>query len=293
MNERRAGQAVVDNLVFPEGLRWHDGQLWFCDVGTDEVITADGDGVVQDRKAFPGEHPIGLAWTPGSDLIVSGRFERLFTYRGGKAELLQDLRADGSDSWSNDTVIDAAGRIYLASFGKPYDRREDHLANERRLKGAGRILLRETDGAVREVAKGLSMPNTMQITADGKTLICSDSLAHRIVSYDIHEDGTLGPEQVYAEFECMPDGSTLDAEGGLWVALPPVQQARRLVDGEVTDVVHFDDEVFDVTLGGPNGTSLYAAVSNLAERRRSLAEGQELSRPGRIYRIEVDVPGPR
>jgi sugar lactone lactonase YvrE len=98
---------------------------------------------------------------------------------------------------------------------------------------------------------------------------------------------------VYAEFECMPDGSTLDAEVGLWVALPPVQQARRLVDGEVTDVVHFCDEVFDVTLGGPDGTSLYAAVANLAERRRALAQGQEDSRPGRIYRIEVDVPGPR
>jgi sugar lactone lactonase YvrE len=151
--------------------------------------------------------------------------------------------------------------------------------------------LRETHGAVHEVARGLSMPNTMQITADGKILICSDSLAHRIVSYDIREDGTLGPEQVYAVFECMPDGSTLDAEGGLWVALPPAHQARRLVDGQVTDTVHFDDEVFDVALGGPNGTHLYAAVSNLAERRRSLAEGQELSRPGRVCRVEVDVPG--
>jgi len=291
MNERHAEQIILDNLIFPEGLRWHDGHLWFCDVETHEVITADGDGVVQDRKAFPGEHPIGLAWTPNGELIVGGRFERLLTYRDGKSELLQDLRADGTDSWSNDTVIDAAGRTYLASFGKAYDL-EDHPSNERRLKGAGRILLRGTDGIVREVAKGLSMPNTMQITADENTLICSDSMAHRIVSYDIHQDGTLGPEMVYAEFECYPDGSTLDVEGGLWVALPSVQQARRLVNGEVTDVVHFDGEVFDVALGGPNRTSLYAAVSNL-QATTPPTDGQERSRPGRIYRIEVDVPAAR
>ncbi|KXF53144.1 hypothetical protein AXA44_08655 [Rhodococcus sp. SC4] len=281
---------IIDGLIFPEGLRWHDDELWFCDIEEHEVITADTDGTVLGRRAFPGEYPIGLAWTPEGTLVVGGRFERLLTSRGGEVQVLHDIEVDGAvDSWSNDTVVDAAGRIYVSSFGKAYDL-IDHGSNEQKLEGVGRILLVDPNGNIRTVAGGLSMPNTMQITPDGGTLICCDSFAHRVVKYAIKPDGSLGSEEPFAQFDSMTDGSTLDRDGGLWVALPHVKQARRVLDGgAVTDVIEFEDEVFDLALGGPDGTSLFAATSNLAATTPP-ADGSERARPGRIIRIEVDVP---
>ncbi|MFD9666145.1 SMP-30/gluconolactonase/LRE family protein [Rhodococcus sp. NPDC059968] len=290
MVDEESRTTIIDGLIFPEGLRWRGDELWFCDIEEHEVITVDAGGAVRGRLAFPGEYPIGLAWTPEGTLIVGGRFERLLTSRDGEIHVLHDIEVDGvADSWSNDTVVDAAGRIYISSFGKAHDL-IDHGSNEKRLEGAGRILLVDLDGSIRKVAGGLSMPNTMQITPDGCTLICCDSFAHRVVKYAIQPDGSLGPGQLFAQFDDMTDGSTLDRDGGLWVAFPHVKQARRVLDGgEVTDVIEFDDDVFDVALGGPDGISLFAAMSNLAATTPP-ADGSERARPGRIIRIEVDVP---
>lgn len=289
MSSAGSPTTLVAGLVFPEGLRWHDGALWFCDIEEHDVITADAAGTVLARRTFPGEYPIGLTWMPDGELLVGGRFERLLVHRDGIGRVLKDIEIDGIASWSNDIVADTTGRIYMSSFGREYDL-GDHESNARTLRGAGRILLVDRDGSVRTVAGGLSMPNTIQLTPDGRTLICCDSFAHRVVGYDVTSDGSLSPERVFAEFDDMTDGSTLDRDGGLWVALPHARQARRVLDGgRVTDVVDFDDDVFDVALGGPDGTTLYAATSNLAATTPP-DDGSERARPGRIVAVEVDVP---
>ena len=134
------------------------------------------------------------------------------------------------------------------------------------------------------------MPNTMQLSPDGTTLIVSDSMMNRVVSYPVAGDGTLGAEQLVYQFDSMTDGSILDREGGLWVCLPHENAVRRVLDGRITDSVTFDDEVFDVALGGADGTTLFAAVSNLAATS-PVPEGQQPLRPGHIAVIEVEVPG--
>lgn len=270
-------------------MRWHEGQLWFCDIEDQIVLTAESNGGISSTRIFPGEYPIGISWNPSGELIAGGRFERLFTYADGRPILLQDLCAEGSESWSNDIFIDPQGRTYISSFGKAYDLK-DHASNAERLKGSGRILLRETDGSVRSVATGLSMPNTLQLSADGKTLIVADSMMNRVVSYPVSADGRLGDEQLVYQFDSMTDGMILDQAGGLWVCLPHEQSAHRVFEGEISNTVTFDDEVFDVALGGANGTTMFAAVSNLVATS-PVPEGHEPPRPGYIAVIEVEVPG--
>jgi sugar lactone lactonase YvrE len=283
-------RTILDSLIFPEGLRWHDGHLWFCDIETHDVIKATAEGAVVGRIHLAGEHPIGLGWMPDGDLIVSGRFQRLFAWRGDAVEPVADLCADGGDAWSNDLTIDRSGRVYLADFGMSYDL-DDHASNAQRLKGVGGILMWEPGTSARRVADGLSMPNTMQITPDGTTMLCSDSFGNRVVKYRVAADGSLGDPEVFAEFESMPDGSALDADGALWVALPHEGEVRRVRDGgEVTQVVSFDQEVFDVALGGPDGRTLFAAVSSLSATSAADADG-ERPRPGAIRCVDVAVAG--
>lgn len=289
MTKRHASERIIEGLRFPEGMRWHEGQLWFSDIEDHDVITAEANGDIVATRTFPGEYPIGISWNPAGELIAGGRFERLFSYVDGQPSLLQDLCAEGGESWSNDILIDPRGRTYVSSFGKAYDL-EDHASNAERLKGAGRILLRETDGGLRTVATGLSMPNTLQLSTDGKTLIVADSMMNRVVSYPVNGDGSLGDEKLVYQFDSMTDGMILDSAGGLWVCLPHEQSAHRVYEGQITDTVTFDDEVFDVALGGADGTTMFAAVSNLMATS-PVPEGQEPPRPGHIAVIQVEVPG--
>ena len=282
-------RSIIDSLVFPEGLRWREGRLWFCDIEEHRIITATADGEILQTLTVPGEHMIGLTWDTNGELVMSGRFSRLFRRENGEVRQWADLNRDGGDAWANDVVIDGRGRLYLSSFGISYDL-SDHESNAQRLKDRGKILLWHPDSGARVVADGLSMPNTLQVTADGGTLYCCDSFGHRLMRYRVTDDGSLADPTVVARFRSMPDGSTLDAEGAIWVALPHEGQARRILpDGQVTDVVTYDQEVFDVTLGGPEGRTLFAGASTLSAT--SEQAGRERRRPGSIQCVEVAVPG--
>src|SRR6476469_5950101 len=38
---------LLGDLVFPEGLRWHDGRLWFSDIHAGRVLAVDPHGNVE------------------------------------------------------------------------------------------------------------------------------------------------------------------------------------------------------------------------------------------------------
>ena len=65
-------ETLVPDLHFPEGLRWHDGQLWFSDIFGGEVVRvgASGPEIV---ARVPG--PSGLGWLPDGSTVVA-TFER-------------------------------------------------------------------------------------------------------------------------------------------------------------------------------------------------------------------------
>src|SRR4030081_2979338 len=70
----------------------------------------------------------------------------------------------------------------------------------------GRLLRREPDGSVRQVADDIAFPNGMAVTADNATLIVADSYRHRLVAFDIGVDGGLSNRRVWADLgEGTPD----------------------------------------------------------------------------------------
>jgi sugar lactone lactonase YvrE len=126
------------------------------------------------------------------------------------------------------------------------------------------------------VADGLSFPNGMVITPDGKTLIVAETMGHRLTAFDILADGALANRRVYAQLaaDVSPDGITLDAEGGVWVANPEGRHAvlRVLEGGEVAEAVELDTDAYAVMLGGPQRRHLLICASdshNPAEIARS------------------------
>src|SRR5690606_25507896 len=56
-------ELLLDDLVFPEGPRWHDGRLWFSDMHAHEVVAVDEHGKRETIVEVPGS-PSGLGWLP-------------------------------------------------------------------------------------------------------------------------------------------------------------------------------------------------------------------------------------
>lgn len=65
----------------------------------------------------------------------------------------------------------------------------------------------------------VAVANSIAFSPDGTRMYFADSPTRRIHCVDYHADGRIGIPRLFAELgahEGFPDGSTVDAEGGLW-----------------------------------------------------------------------------
>jgi sugar lactone lactonase YvrE len=152
------------------------------------------------------------------------------------------------------------------------------------------IVLVGPDGRASLVADKLFFPNGMVITTDGRTLIVSETLGHRLTAFDIQEDGSLSNRRVWAQLpsSVSPDGICLDAEGGVWCANPEGEDSvvRVREGGEITDRIRVTTHAYALMLGGPQRRHLFISTSGShdpAEIHRNPSAGFQV--------VEVGVPG--
>ena len=120
----------------------------------------------------------------------------------------------------NDFAADRRGGIYVSASGV-YD-----------LKApiTGTILYMAADGVPVEVANLIHYSNGLTLSKDGKSLLVSEMLAGRILSFPIQADGRLGPRSVWARLQDLapptahedayngPDGLKLGPDGNYYIA---------------------------------------------------------------------------
>jgi sugar lactone lactonase YvrE len=276
-----APRTLLDDLVFPEGPRWHGGRLYFSDMHACEVVAVDLAGrreVVCTVK----EHPSGLGFRPdGRMLVVSMEDRKVLLHDGSGLRVHADL-GSLAPFHLNDMIVDAKGRAYVGNFG--FD-----------LHGGAKptttnLHLVESDGRVREVARDLAFPNGPAITPDGRTLILAESFGKRLTAFDIADDGALTNRRTWAELEIYPDGICLDAEGCVWAASPlaPGGFVRVAEGGAVRDRIELPDRFgFACALGGPERRHLFLLEAFAADPAKVTGHRGN----GRIRVVEVDVPG--
>jgi sugar lactone lactonase YvrE len=158
-----------------------------------------------------------------------------------------------------------------------------------RTEGDG-IGLVASDGTVRIVASGLSVPNGLGLMPDGPTLVVNDLNGSRILAYPIEVDGSLGAPSLFADLgpERHPDGLCVDAEGAVWVGCYDSGEFLRVVSGgEITHRVEIE-RGWSVApaLGGADGRTLYMIVDDAT--LEGLVNGEST---GWIMQARVDVPG--
>ncbi|MGA3043168.1 MAG: SMP-30/gluconolactonase/LRE family protein [Bryobacteraceae bacterium] len=273
-------ETILDNLVFPECPRWHDGALYFSDMHDGIVWRLAPDGSAEKVLEVPAL-PAGLGWLQdGALLVVSMLDRRVLRLTSQGPVTFADLSGIAAHP-ANDMVIDREGRAYVGNFGFDLNGGESPRAT---------VLLRvDPDGQVHVAADEMMFPNGAVITPDGGTLVVAETFANRLTAFDIAPDGALAHRRVFARLDrLMPDGICLDAEGCIWVASPGANKVLRVrPGGEIaTEIPLPGRDSFACMLGGAGGRDLFICTA-----RDYLPARTREQRAGRIEKVTVDVPG--
>ncbi|HEV2216548.1 MAG TPA: SMP-30/gluconolactonase/LRE family protein [Candidatus Dormibacteraeota bacterium] len=271
-------ETLITGLVVGESPRWHDGRLWFCNWGAQEIRTLDPAGTSE--TVARGPKPVGFCidFLPDGRLLVTGEDRLLRREADGSFVTHADLSALGR-GW-NEITVDGRGNIYVNRVGFNFGQEEFR---------PGTIAVVTPDGAARQVADNVMFPNGMVITPDNSTLVIAESWAHRLTAFDIEPDGSLTNRRVWAEVD--GDGICLDAEGAIWCSgvsggQPVCLRVRE--GGEVLERIAHDAACFACMLGGEGGRTLYMMNAEWrgVERMGELFQ----SRTGKVETVRVEVP---
>ena len=282
--QTKSAETLIDvhrGLKFARSPRWVGRELLFLDTYDRWIKSADLDGTVQKVRELP-------CLPGGFDILADGRLivgdahrrEMYVLYAAGW-EQLANLR-NVAGFVLNDSVIDGRGGVYIADAGFDY---LNPLVNP---VPNGVIVYVRVDGKSTVVAEDLFFPNGLVVSPDNGNLIVAETLAHRLVAFDIEDDGSLKNRRVWAQFndDINPDGICLDCNGGIWVAgtRPCALHVRE--GGEIVQQITTMRPVFATMLGGPERRHLFLCTSDSNDpvicRQSSSAT---------IDIAEVDTPG--
>lgn len=290
MADGRKLELLVDDAKFGESPRWHDGALWFSDIGDDKVWRIVPGGtrtlVLSTVKA-----PSGLGWTASGDMLVTSLHDHTI-YRTGRDGIARGFCGpERHGTYGTNDMATAGSRSYVSCAGRVYQAGDTF---EQVAAPVGKVILIDHDsGAARTVANGYRMPNGIAFSPDGGKLIFAEVFAQRLLQFDIAADGSLANEQVFAALDGSADGIWIDAEGMAWsattsVATGSTRWERVDASGRVHDAIAVPDGFHAIAcaLGGPDGRDLFL-VANKTESPDDVWNGRARSR---VYRTRAEVP---
>jgi len=255
MSSMVAPQTLLSGLTVGESPRWHDGRLWFCNWGAQEIVAVDRYGrkeVIADSPAAAG---YSIDWLPDGRLLRTG-YELSRREADGSFVTHADLSGLSAYGW-NEIVVDVRGNIYVNSIGFNFGEEEFR---------PGIIAVVTPDGSARQVADGLAFPNGMVVTPDNTTLVVAESFTGNLTAFDIADDGSLSNRRVWAALGGPGggDGICMDAEGAIWASVlyenqPGAWRVRE--GGEVLQRIDLDHACFACMLGGEDGRTLFMMVA--------------------------------
>ena len=273
-------QTLFTGLVFGESPRWHDGRLWFSDMGANQVGAVDLEGNSEVIARVPAM-PMGTGWLPDGRLPIVSALDGRLLRREPNGSLVRhaDLTSLGDHPWS-DMVVDGRGNAYIGNLG--FDFPDGEYA-------PGILALISPDGSARQVADGVAFPNGMAVTPDNQTLILAESYANRLTAFDIAADGGLSNRRIWADLGGgVPDGICLDADGAVWYGDVPNQCCVRVREGgQVLKAINLDRGCFACALGGVDRTTLFLMAAEFSATSMA-GEGPPT---GQVLTVQAPAPG--
>lgn len=260
-----------------EGPFWHPerGQLFWFDIIGHRLLSREGEAALDWQM---GECASAAGWIDRDTLMIASETGLYhFNLINGAQELITPLEADNPATRSNDGRADPMGGFWIGTMGKAAEVK------------AGAIY-RFHKGELRKVHDGISIPNSICFAPGGRTVYWADTPKQQIMAQPLAPDGWPDDEaRVFVDLRSEglnPDGSVVDAEGGLWNAQWGAGRvARYTADGAFDRAIDLPARHTTCpAFGGPKLDRLFvtSALEGLTN-----PSGSE----GRVYAIDPAIPG--
>ena len=242
-----------------EGVLWSpaDGRVWWTDIegrmlwSYDPVSGESQSLQMRDRVCCFAPRAKGGLIVAFADRVV------LFDLETGAEELIHRFEADNPETRLNDGRTDRSGRFVLGGM------------NERSGAANSSVISIDSNLSIRTLITGVSCANSTCFSPDGQIMYFADTPDREILAFDYDvATGDVSNRRVHASFSDepgLPDGSCVDAEGGVWNA---EWEGRRVVrvapNGKIDKVVEVP--VWKPTccaFGGPDLDTLFITTSRL------------------------------
>ncbi len=262
-----------------EGPFWHPlrGQLYWFDIPAGRMLTRG----VAGPAAWDFHEPVSAAGWIDRDRVLVAAASGLFRFDlvSGRKDRLCGLGPQGTRS--NDGRADPFGGFWIGTMG---------IGAER---GQGAIW-RYHGGRLRRLFDGLTIPNAICFTPDGREARFADTPTRQVMRVALDPEGwPLGAPSVFLDLRSEglnPDGAVIDAEGVMWLALWGAGQVAAYgPDGRHLRAVPVPaPQATCPAFGGENGRGLFvtSALEGMdaeARARHRLA--------GMTFRLDDAGPG--
>lgn len=272
------GEQVTDPVAYHgEGPVWSArwGGLRWVDMFAGDVLSLHPDGTIGRRHVGA----VAAALRPRTRGGAVIGVERGFALEepDGTLTTLPELWSD-TGVRMNEGGCDPDGRFYCGSMA--YDK----------ARGAGTLYRLDPDGSTHVVLEGVTTSNGLEWSPDGSRAYYNDTETSRVDVFDYDGEAGLMNRRVFLQAspdDGRPDGLTVDAEGGVWVALNHSGTVRRHTPKGAPDAVIevSPRQVTACTFGGDRLDQLYITTS-----RENLPPGED-PLAGSVFRAEVGVRG--
>jgi D-xylonolactonase len=180
----------------------------------------------------------------------------------------------------NDGAVSPDGALWFGSMDD----------SEEKSSGA---LYRWSDGTLTALDSGYCITNGPAFSPDGRTFYHTDTLKRVVYAFDYSAHGALSNKRPFVSIEDgagYPDGSVVDAEGCVWIALFCGWGVRRYSPrGELLTTVRFPcANVTKIAFGGEDRRTAYATT---AWKGLSPDERSQQPQAGDLFTFRTDVPG--
>ena len=287
MSIRRArAELVLDaGAVHGEGPAWDAAsqELLWVDLFGDRLhrMTADGRAT---SEIFDQHVCVAVPRSGGGLVLALGDGIWLQDPDGARRRVMTLHQPAGTPIRMNDGKCDPAGRFWAGS-----------MADDETTAGAGTMYRMDPDLSTHEMFRDVTISNGLAWTGDGRTMFYIDTPTRRVDRFDIDPaTGAIANRRTAVSITSehgLPDGMTIDDEGGLWVAMWKGSAVHRYTqDGRLDTVVELPcAKVTSCCFGGPKLDELYITTS-----RYELTDEERAAQPlaGALFRFHPGVTGP-
>lgn len=262
-----------------EGPVWNAGQLHWLDILRHEVHRFDPETGTDTLQRY--DEPVA-AMAPrdtGGTVATLGRRVVLLDQNGSVSG--PPLAELPTGDRGNDGKCDPQGRYLVGTLTAAQH------------PGACALYRLDEPGRLTVVVPDVTLSNGLDWNPSGDLLYFVDTPTQRIDVFDYAADGSVGDRRLFVDLAAAPgrpDGLTVDAEGGVWVAMIRGGQLRRYdAAGQLDSVIELPvAKVTSCTFGGADLGDLFVTTASF---QMSAIEHAAEPLAGALLRLRPGVAG--